>query len=97
MKGLLRLYPRSWRKRYGGEMEVLMEDMTGKLSIALDLLIGAAVAYRDVIRANRILSARRRVPPRDLRRGAAPGHRLPEHASVCPELGWLDGRPPRPD
>jgi len=57
MKGLLRLYPRSWRKRYGREMEVLMEDMPGKLSIALDLLIGAAVAYRDVIRANRILSA----------------------------------------
>ncbi len=57
MKGLLRLYPRSWRKRYGREMEVLVEDMPGRLGVALDLLIGAAVAYRDVIRRDRILSA----------------------------------------
>ena len=57
MKSLLRLYPRSWRKRYGQEMEVLVEAMPGRLGIALDLVIGAAVAYRDVIRGNRVLAA----------------------------------------
>ena len=57
MKGLLRLYPRSWRKRYGPEMEVLVDDMGGRLGVALDLVIGAAVAYRDVIAGNRILAA----------------------------------------
>lgn len=57
VKGLLRLYPRSWRRRYGPEMEVLVEATPGGLGIALDLLTGAAVAYRDVIRANRILSS----------------------------------------
>lgn len=57
MKGLLRLYPRSWRQRYGSEMEVLVEEMPTRLDVAFDLLIGAAVAYRDVIRGDRILSA----------------------------------------
>lgn len=57
MKGLLRLYPRSWRKRYGPEMEVLVDDMGGRVGVALDLVIGAAVAYRDVIARNRILAA----------------------------------------
>lgn len=57
VKGLLRLYPRSWRKRFGPEMEVLVEETPGGVGIALDLVAGAAVAYRDVIRANRILSS----------------------------------------
>lgn len=57
MNWLVRLYPRSWRKRYGSELEVLVQDMPGRMGTALDLLIGAAIAYRDVIRANRILSA----------------------------------------
>ena len=57
MKGLLRLYPRSWRRRYGPEMEALLEDVPGRLGVALDLVIGAAVVYRDAIRTNRFLSA----------------------------------------
>lgn len=57
MNWLVRLYPRSWRKRYGQELEVLVDEMPGKAGLAVDLLIGAAVAYRDVIRANRVLSA----------------------------------------
>lgn len=57
MKSLLRLYPRSWRKRYGAEMEVLVDQMGGRLGVGLDLVIGAARAYRDVIAGNRILSA----------------------------------------
>lgn len=56
MSWLVRLYPPSWRKRYGGELEGLVEDMPGRLSTALDLLVGAAIAYRDVIHANRVLS-----------------------------------------
>ena len=57
MKSLLRLYPRSWRKRYGAEMEVLVDQMGGRLGVGLDLVVGAARAYRDVIAGNRILSA----------------------------------------
>ena len=56
MKALLRLYPRSWRDRYGREMEVLVEDLPLELGTALDLLVGAAAAYATVIHGNRILS-----------------------------------------
>lgn len=56
MKGFLRLYPASWRKRYGAEMERLVEDLPSNLSVGLDLILGAAAAYAAVIRANRILS-----------------------------------------
>ena len=54
---LVRLYPPSWRKRYGREMESLVDEMPGRVGVALDLLVGAAIAYRAVIRADRLLSA----------------------------------------
>jgi hypothetical protein len=57
VKALLRLYPRSWRNRYGGEMDALVEELPGKIGVALDLLIGAAKAYASVIRGNRLLSS----------------------------------------
>lgn len=57
MNWLVRLYPHSWRKRYGSELEELVGQMPGQVGTALDLLVGAAIAYRDVIHANRILSA----------------------------------------
>src|SRR5439155_1530144 len=57
MKGLLRLYPRWWRERYGREMEVLVDELPSRTGVALDLLLGAAMAYAFVIRGNRILSA----------------------------------------
>jgi hypothetical protein len=57
MNWLVRLYPPSWRKRYGAELEGLVDDMPGRTRVALDLVVGAAIAYRDVIRANRVLSA----------------------------------------
>lgn len=57
MSWLVRLYPPSWRRRYGEELEGLVRDMPGRAGTALDLLVGAAIAYRDVVRANRILSA----------------------------------------
>lgn len=57
MKSLLRFYPPSWRRRYGNEMDALLDEVPTKPGVALDLLLGATAAYGDVIRANRILSA----------------------------------------
>lgn len=57
MKILLRLYPRSWRRRYGPEMSDLVEQLPSGLGVALDLLIGAGAAYVSAIRDNRILSS----------------------------------------
>lgn len=56
MNWLVRLYPPSWRKRYGRELEQLVEEVPGKLGVAVDLVVGAAIAYRDVIAGNRVLS-----------------------------------------
>jgi hypothetical protein len=56
VKALLRLYPPSWRKRYGGEMDALVGDLPGGVGVALDLLVGAAIAYASVVRDNRVLS-----------------------------------------
>jgi hypothetical protein len=41
MKGLLRLYPRAWRDRYGAEMESLIADQPGTVRLAIDLIAGA--------------------------------------------------------
>jgi hypothetical protein len=57
VKALLRLYPRSWRHRYGGEMDALVDEMPAGIGVALDLLIGAAGAYASVVRGNRFLSS----------------------------------------
>jgi hypothetical protein len=57
VKALLRLYPRSWRNRYGGEMDALVDELPGEIGGALDLLIGAASAYVSVVRGNRVLSS----------------------------------------
>jgi hypothetical protein len=57
VKALLRLYPRSWRKRYGGEMDALVEELPAEVGVALDLLIGAAIAYASIVRGNRVLSS----------------------------------------
>jgi hypothetical protein len=57
MKALLRLYPRAWRERYGGEMAALVDDLPAGIGVALDLLVGAGAAYAMALRANRILSS----------------------------------------
>ena len=57
MKTWLWLYPRSWRKRYGREMEVLLDDMPRQTGVGLDLVLGAGAAYAAVIRGNRILAS----------------------------------------
>jgi len=57
VKALLRLYPRSWRKRYGGEMDALVDELPAEIGVVLDLLIGAASAYASVVRGNRVLSS----------------------------------------
>ena len=56
MRVLLRLYPRSWRRRYGREMEVLLEDLGGETGVFLDLAVGAVIAYAAVVRGNRVLT-----------------------------------------
>jgi hypothetical protein len=57
MKGLLRLYPRSWRRRYGDEMEALLDDTPERAGVALNLVAGAAAAYAALIQRNRVLSS----------------------------------------
>ena len=57
VKFLLRLYPPSWRRRYGHEMSDLVEQLPSDAGVALDLLIGAAAAYAAAIHHNRILSS----------------------------------------
>jgi hypothetical protein len=38
---ILRLYPRSWRRRYGDEVAALLEGRGFSLAIAIDLIAGA--------------------------------------------------------
>jgi len=57
VRALLRLYPRSWRNRYGDEMDALVNELPAEIGVAMDLLIGAATAYVSVVRGNRILSS----------------------------------------
>jgi hypothetical protein len=38
---LARLYPASWRARYGAEFDVLLEDVTPSARQALDVFLGA--------------------------------------------------------
>jgi hypothetical protein len=41
MRGLIRLYPRAWRERYGDELEAFLEDSGGGPAAALDVVRGA--------------------------------------------------------
>lgn len=41
MRWLVRLYPRRWRKRYGGELEAMLEQTSPTPRIMLDLVGGA--------------------------------------------------------
>ncbi|CAA9548064.1 MAG: hypothetical protein AVDCRST_MAG88-559, partial [uncultured Thermomicrobiales bacterium] len=45
MKGLLRLYPRDWRRRYEAEVAALLEEQRASPTVILDLLRGALDAY----------------------------------------------------
>lgn len=47
MRALLWLYPRTWRRHYGAEMEAVLRQMRGRrrLELALDLVRGAADAH----------------------------------------------------
>jgi len=56
VKALVRLYPKSWRRRYGREMEELVDELGSRPTVAVDLILGAGRAYAAVIRGNRILS-----------------------------------------
>lgn len=41
MTWLLRLYPRSWRRRYGGEVAAMLAGRPFSLAVAVDLVAGA--------------------------------------------------------
>lgn len=45
MRWLLRLYPRTWRQRYGAELEALLDEGRLTLPQSLDLLRGALEAH----------------------------------------------------
>lgn len=54
---LLRLYPRAWRERYGGELAALLDEMTVTPRHLLDLAAGAAAAHRDQFKERRIMKS----------------------------------------
>lgn len=45
MKGILRLYPSAWRRRYGAELTDLLEEMPATPATTLDLLQGAVTLH----------------------------------------------------
>jgi len=45
MTWLLRLYPREWRRRYGGEIEEIVASQPRSLQLVVDLLGGAVDAH----------------------------------------------------
>ncbi len=38
--GLVRLYPRSWRDRYGAEFEAMLSEQATKLGNVTDVVLG---------------------------------------------------------
>jgi hypothetical protein len=45
LTGLVRLYPRAWRRRYGAGLEALLDDMPVTPAVVLDVARGAAGAH----------------------------------------------------
>jgi hypothetical protein len=47
MNGLIRLYPRQWRQRYGDEYAAMLDDLSGRgrLALAIDVIRGAIDAH----------------------------------------------------
>jgi hypothetical protein len=45
MKPILRLYPSAWRRRYGDELSVLLEELPATPATTVDLLRGAATLH----------------------------------------------------
>jgi hypothetical protein len=43
---LTRLYPRSWRNRYGSEFESLLRELPGGVSVVADVVISAAIVRK---------------------------------------------------
>jgi hypothetical protein len=61
-RGALRLYPLAYRRRYGTEIEALLEDSPAGVLTVLDLLRGAALAHtRPAASATAALSPGERV------------------------------------
>ena len=43
--GLVRLYPRAWRRRYGAGLESLLDEVPATPAVAFDVVRGAAAAH----------------------------------------------------
>ena len=41
MKGLVRLYPRAWRERYGAEFGEILADKRPSIGLIVDVIAGA--------------------------------------------------------
>ena len=83
MKQILRLYPSAWRRRYGAELNDLVDEMPATPGTSLDLLRGAATLH---IRA--LLD---RVAPRMVPAGGPPmpTHPLQRHPTATALIAAL--------
>ena len=45
LSDLVRLYPRTWRRRYGAGLEALLDEMPASPAVVLDVVRGAAGAH----------------------------------------------------
>src|SRR5207302_273645 len=86
VKWILRLYPPAWRRRYGDELEALLEDIGPSPAVIADALIGAVDA-----RLGRVVE---REPERSTPAEAPTVTRL---SPVLPRIAASLGRPQRTD
>jgi hypothetical protein len=62
VRRLLRLYPAWWRRRYGEEVEAVLEELEPTPRLAIDLVRGAVDAWIHPRRGARMTEPYRRVP-----------------------------------
>jgi hypothetical protein len=60
--GLVRLYPRRWRDRYGEEFEALLEQQSATVGAAADIILGAVDAHLTANAPEQRGSWLRRIP-----------------------------------
>jgi hypothetical protein len=88
MKWLIRLYPRTWRDRYGAELEDILESRGASPGLVLDVLLGAFDA-RLHPRLDPVPATQRGAF--HLRRRFTPGMlgALAAYIALSAGLGWL--------
>ena len=81
MRRLVRLYPSTWRERYGDEFEALLEDVRASPSVVADVALGALRA--------RLSALRERPSPMAEGGIVTDVERAPDHGSTFALLGLL--------